>query len=45
VQTSVRTHEGLLNNAVALLQEAHEENPECTLQLEYMGRLPHRRRR
>jgi hypothetical protein len=37
VQTSVWTHEGLLHDAAALVQEAHEENPQCTLQVDTWG--------
>lgn len=37
VQTSVWTHEGLLHDAAALVQEAYEENPQCTLQVDTWG--------
>ena len=37
VQTSVWTHEGLLHDATALVQEACEENPLCTLQVHTWG--------
>lgn len=37
VQTSSWTHEGLLHDAAALVQEACEENPQCTLQVHSWG--------
>jgi len=37
VQTSAWTHEGLLHDAAALVREACEENPQCTLQVDSWG--------
>lgn len=37
VQTSAWTHEGLLHDAAALVQEACADNPQCTLQVDSWG--------